>query len=188
MDTQKVVDKDGDQKEWVDQPIPKTEGKRVTGFLHGYRRLPRVKRSKQREGITFTVRTGDIILVAFEFASIGQGCMRKQDFMQLHDVARGDGDHVERLMNKIQDVPISSNFLFFPVFRRGLFRQDLAKPCIGGANAFDRVAGFGTLYFGDLGKLFEFLRLLLAINFLFAIFLADEGDEIQCLGVPRHRG
>ena len=76
-------------------------------------------------------------------------------------------------MNDIQDITVSGDFLLITVSGRRFFFHQLFNSCVGGDDTFDCIRCLGTLHFCNLHELFQFLRTLLQILFLFAGFFID---------------
>ena len=120
MNTQKIVNEHGDENERIDLSL---RDRTVELLADGIDCHGRFVGGKGREnGIFLSVGAHrvDVILHVFEFAADALAGMAVQNFVQLQDIVRRNGDIFVVLMNDVEGVAVARDLLLVARARRGL--------------------------------------------------------------------
>ena len=149
-----------------------------------FRCFKRRERCEQRFRMSIRIGGADIVLHILRFSHHRVIHVTVQNLMELQNIVLRERDCVETLMNDIQYIPVSGNFLFVAVFRCCLFLYQLTDTGACCDNTFDRIGCFGALHLCNLYQFFEFLRFLLQIQLLFSRFFVDGGNQRKNIRIP----
>ena len=171
VDAQKVMDENRNYNQRLQFHIANYTVVFCADPVQCFRRLIRGKRREQRLHMTVRIGSGDIILCDLCASRKRVIHVAVEDFVKLQDVVLRDWYRVKALVNDTQHIAVTDDLLLIPVPRRGFLLDKLPDSGTRGDNALNGVRCLGALYLGNLHELFEFLRVLLQIQFLLPGFL-----------------
>ena len=186
MYTEKVVNENGDSKQWLCFGIANYIIVLGTDFIERFWCFEGGKRREQNFCMSVRVSGTDVVLHILRAAAHRIIHMTVQNFMELQDKILCDGNGIKIFVNDIQHIAIPGDFLLVPVFWRGLFFDQLSDARTGRYNSFNGIGCLCTLNFGDFYQFGQFCRSLFQVKFLFARCFIYCGNVAEYFGIPGH--
>ena len=184
MNTEKIMDKYGNQDQRIDLLCIRHPAEALADRVDGRRRFIGSERCEQHETASGRICRADIVLRILEGAADPALGILEQIPVELQDVSRTQGNILEILVDRVQYVSVSGDLPLIPVPGRGFFRAKLLKTCIGCANPLDLIGSLRALDLCDLNQTLQIPRLALEKKLLPPFILMDLRNISQDFTVP----
>ena len=156
MNAEKVVDEHRNDDQWLHFHVPNDPIVLLADPVQGLRRF--IGSQWRKQGLHMAVGIGgaDVVLHVFGPARHGVVHVAVEDLVELQDVVLGDGDGVEVLMDKVQHISVTSDFLFVPVSRRRFLLYKLPDTGVCGHDALNGIGCLSALHLCNLHQFLQF--------------------------------